>query len=48
MAEFVNVGLAQDLARRFLLEITGTDFGGDTKAWLEWYESNKSALEVRK
>jgi hypothetical protein len=46
MVQFVNVGFAQDLARRFLVEMTGTDFGGDTKAWLEWYDSHKRELGV--
>ena len=41
MALFVNVGFGQDIARRFLVQMTGVDFAGDTKAWTEWYEAHR-------
>lgn len=48
MAQFVNAGFAQDIARRFLVDMTGVDFGGDTSAWLRYYESHKEVLGARK
>jgi hypothetical protein len=39
MAQFVNVGFAQEMAQQFLRDITGLDLGNDTNAWLEWYKS---------
>jgi hypothetical protein len=41
MAQFVNVSFAPELAQRFLKEMTGVDFGNDSKRWREWYESHK-------
>jgi len=46
MAQFVNAGFGQQLARKFLVKMTGVDFDGDTKMWLGWYESHKSSLGV--
>jgi hypothetical protein len=42
MAQFVNVGFAQDMARDFLVQMTGVDLGGDTARWLQWYESHRA------
>lgn len=41
MARFVNSGFMQEAARQFLVEMTGIDFGGDERRWLDWYESRK-------
>jgi len=41
MARFVNSGFMQESARQFLVEMTGIDFGGDERRWLDWYESRK-------
>jgi hypothetical protein len=46
MAQFVNVDFARELARGFLVSMTGENFGGDSTAWLAWYESNKHRLGV--
>jgi len=48
MARFVNAGFMQDAARQFLREMTGVDLGGDERGWLDWYESHKRELGVRK
>ena len=48
MAQFVNAGFAQDIARRFLVDMTGVDLGGDTSAWLRYYGSHKEALGVQR
>jgi hypothetical protein len=41
MAQFVNVGFAQQEAQQFLREMTGADFGDNTTGWLDWYENHK-------
>ena len=46
MAQFVNVKFAPELARGFLVALTGENFGADSTAWLAWYESNKRRLGV--
>ena len=46
MAQFVSVGFAQDMARRFLVEMTGENFGGDTAAWLSWVQLTPAAESV--
>ncbi len=46
MVQFVNVSFASELARQFLVEMTGVDFGGDTGGWLRWYESHKGEQGV--
>lgn len=47
MAPFVNADFAQDIARTFLVEMTGVDFGGNSSLWLNWYRSNKRRLRVQ-
>lgn len=41
MAQFVNAPFADDIARRFLVRITGVDLGGNQKAWLRWWAANR-------
>jgi hypothetical protein len=47
MAQFVKSGFMQEEARQFLVQITGTDLGSDTKSWTAWYESHKRELGLR-
>jgi hypothetical protein len=42
MAQFVSVGFAQDMARGFLVEMTGENFEGDTAAWINWYNTHRT------
>ena len=47
MAQFVKSGFMEDVAREFLVQITGTDLGSDSESWIVWYESHKRELGVR-
>ena len=47
MAQFADVGFAQDIAHDFLVEMSGVDFGRDVGKWVDWYRSHKSELEAR-
>ena len=47
MAQFVNVSFANDIARRFLVRMTGVDHGGDQGAWLRWWAANKGRLSAQ-
>jgi hypothetical protein len=47
MAQFVKSGFMEEEARQFLVQISGTDLGSDSKSWIAWYESHKRELGVR-
>jgi hypothetical protein len=44
MAEFVNVSFANEIARKFLVKMTGVDFGGDQRAWMRWWAANQKRV----
>ena len=44
MARFFNAPFARELARKWLVEMTCVNFGGNTGRWLVWYESHKTTL----
>jgi hypothetical protein len=48
MAQFADAGFGQEMAQQFLVEMTGADFGNNTKGWLVWYDSHKAALGIRR
>ena len=44
MAQFVNVSFANEIARKFLMKMTGVDFGGDQRAWMRWWAANQKRV----
>ena len=48
MAQFVNVSFANQIARGFLVKMTGVNLGGDREAWLRWWAANRDRLGAKR